>query len=88
MKNKIALLLSISALFCNKITAQENAGSSMHLTQYFESNDVTVKMQKVKVVQSAYTSFFEVNWYRNGYSGLQQTPDPTYSTPNIFISSL
>lgn len=45
-------------------------------------------MQKVKVVQSAYTSFFEVNWYRNGYSGLQQTPDPTYSTPNIFISSL
>lgn len=60
----------------------------MHLTYYFESNDVTVKMQKVKVVQSAYTSFFEVNWFRNGDSGLQQTPDPTYSTPDIFINSL
>ena len=88
MKNKLTLLLSISALFCQNITAQENAGPSMHLTYVFESDDAIVKMQKVKIVQSAPTSFFEVNWFRNGYTGLQQTPDPLYSTPNIFISSL
>jgi hypothetical protein len=68
--------------------AQENAAPSIHLSYYFNSSDATLKMQKIKIVQSAYASYFEVNWFTNGYTGLQQTPDTRYGKPNILISSL
>ena len=68
--------------------AQENAAPSIHLTYKFSSNDAILKMQKIKIVQSANNSYFEVNWFTNGYAGLQQTPDTSYGSPNILISSL
>jgi hypothetical protein len=67
---------------------QENAAPSIHLTYHFPSNDAMLKMQKIKITQSAYTSYFEVNWFTNGYTGLQQTPDGSYGNPNLLISSL
>ena len=70
------------------LPAQENAAPSIHLSYYFASSDATLKMQKIKIVQSAYASYFEVNWFTNGYTGLQQTPDTRYGKPNILISSL
>ena len=45
-------------------------------------------MQKIKIAQSAPASYFEVNWFTNGYAGLQQTPDKSYGNQNILISSL
>jgi hypothetical protein len=67
---------------------QENAAPSMHLTYYFPSADAVLKMQKIKIVQSANASYFEVNWFTSGYTGLQQTPDNSFGTPNILLSSL
>lgn len=68
--------------------AQENAAPSMHLTYYFPSNTAMLKMQKIKITQSAFASYFEVNWWSSGYTGLQQTPDTSYGNSNILISSL
>jgi hypothetical protein len=68
--------------------AQENAAPSMHLSYYFGSSDAVLKMQKIKIVQSAYASYFEINWFTSGYAGLQQTPDTRYGKSNILISSL
>jgi hypothetical protein len=70
------------------VKAQENAAPSMHLSYYFPSADAVLKMQKIKIVQSTNTSYFEVNWFTKGYSGLQQTPDNSFGTSNILISSL
>ncbi len=70
------------------LSAQEKAAPSVHLSYYFASSDATLKMQKIKIVQSAYASYFEVNWFTNGYTGLQQTPDTRYGKSNILISSL
>jgi hypothetical protein len=83
------LFLFFSLFFITiKTVAQENAAPSMHLTYYFPSNDAILKMQKIKIVQSANTSYFEVNSFTNGYTGLQQTPSTSYGSPNILISSL
>lgn len=70
------------------VYAQENAAPSMHLTYYFPTNNAILKMQKIKITQSAYASYFEVNWWSNGYTGLQQTPDTSFGKSNILISSL
>lgn len=70
------------------VISQENAAPSMHLTYYFPSSNAVLKMQKIKIVQSAYASYFEVNWWSNGYTGLQQTPDTSFGKSNILISSL
>jgi hypothetical protein len=70
------------------VYGQENAAPSMHLTYYFPSSDAVLKMQKIKIVQSANASYFEVNWFTGGYAGLQQTPDVSFGTPNILLSSL
>ena len=75
-------------LFPLCLWAQSNAAPSMHLTTYFPSNDAILKMQKVKIVNSAYASYFEVNDFTDGYAGLQQTPDTEYGNSNILISSL
>jgi hypothetical protein len=60
------------------VCGQENAAPSMHLTYYFPSADAVLKMQKIKIVQSANASYFEVNWFTAGYTGLQQTPDASF----------
>ncbi|MBS1513146.1 MAG: DUF3472 domain-containing protein [Bacteroidetes bacterium] len=89
MKLLKRLLLFSSIYFMTaNVNAQENAAPSMHLTYYFSSTDAILKMQKIKIVQSAFASFFEVNWFTNGYAGLQQTPDMSYGNSNILISSL
>ncbi|WP_447641320.1 MULTISPECIES: DUF3472 domain-containing protein [Chitinophagaceae] len=66
------------------------AAPSMHLNQYYSTQSV-LKMQKIKVDQTAYTEYFEVNNFTNGYSGLQHTPDSASvggSTSKTLIASL
>lgn len=89
MKLSKLLLLSVSFYFLSvNAEGQENAAPSVHLTYYFPSNDAILKMQKIKIVQSAFASYFELNWFTNGYAGLQQTPDKSFGNSNILISSL
>jgi len=85
---RIPVALLIILAWAGSATGQENAAPSMHLSYYFPSSDAVLKMQKIKIVQSAYASYFEVNWFTNGYAGLQQTPDTRYGKSNILISSL
>lgn len=66
------------------------AAPSMHLNQYYSAQSV-LKMQKIKVVQTGYTEYFEVNNFTGGYSGLQHTPDSASvggSTSKTLIASL
>jgi hypothetical protein len=86
-KMKLLTTLCLLALALTA-SAQENAAPSMHLTYYFPSADAVLKMQKIKIVQSANASYFEVNWFTGGYAGLQQTPDNSFGTPYILLSSL
>lgn len=81
-------LLILNILFFTDAKSQNNAAPSMHIYYYFPSEDAILKMQKIKIVKSADASYFEVNKFTNGYTGLQQTPSKSYITPNIFISSL
>lgn len=67
--------------------AQSNAAPSEHLTFSFPS-DAVLKMQKIKIVQSAYTSYFEIHSFTDGYAGLQQTPDSSKGSSHTLISSL
>jgi hypothetical protein len=83
---QLTILFFLSAAL--NVYGQENAAPSMHLTYYFPSGDAVLKMQKIKIVQSANASYFEVNWFTGGYAGLQQTPDASFGTPNILLSSL
>ena len=85
---RISVVLLIISAWAGSAKGQENAAPSMHLSYYFPSSDALLKMQKIKIVQSAYASYFEVNWFTNGYAGLQQTPDTRYGKSNILISSL
>jgi hypothetical protein len=45
-------------------------------------------MHKIKIVQSANAEYFEVNYFTNGYDGLQQTPSNAWGAHNILIFSL
>ncbi|RKR12089.1 ricin-type beta-trefoil lectin protein [Flavobacterium sp. 90] len=65
----------------------ENAAPSEHLYFSFPS-DAIVKLHKIKITQSANAEYFSVHNYSGGYAGLQQTPDTSFGTPNILISSL
>ena len=84
MKNIFTLLVFISF----SMNAQENAAPSIHLNLSFPSQDAILKMQKIKIVQSANASYFEVNLFNGGYAGFQQTPDVSYGVPNISIFSI
>ena len=64
-----------------------NAAPSEYITFSFPS-DAIVKLHKIKITQSANTEYFSVINFAGGYAGLQQTPDNTWGTPNILISSL
>lgn len=83
----MALLLLFVLVSWRKGVAAENAAPSMHLF-YFFPRDAVLKMNKIKILQSAHASYFEVNAFDGGYSGFQQTPDFSYGTPNISIFSL
>ncbi|WP_337966413.1 RICIN domain-containing protein [uncultured Flavobacterium sp.] len=65
----------------------ENAAPSEHLYFSFPS-DAILKLHKIKITQSANAEYFSVHNYSGGYAGLQQTPDTSFGTPNILISSL
>src|SRR5258705_12571513 len=69
-------------------TKKENAAPSTHLSFRFQSPDAILKMQKIKIVQSANASYFEVNSFTSGYAGFQQTADKSFGNANIFIASL
>lgn len=89
LKTLKVLLIILGLVFnLNNLMSQENAAPSLHLTINYTNKDAMLIMQKIKIVQSAYASYFEVNKFTNGYCGLQQTPDRLYSNSNILISSL
>jgi hypothetical protein len=87
-RSKLLLIFISFHVWVLSTQAQENAAPSVHLTYPFPSNDAVLKMQKIKIVQSAFASYFEVNQFTNGYAGLQQTPDNSFGNNNILISSL
>lgn len=87
MKQSVTLLLLVLLSCLRGFARQENAAPSMHLVYSFPA-DAVVKIHKIKIVQSAMASYFSVHNFAGGYSGLQQTPDAAYSTPNILIASL
>src|SRR4051812_46204330 len=84
MKTKLLLLFLLGAAACK---AQSNAAPSEHLVFTFPS-DAVAKIQKVKIVQSAYTEYFSVHNFNGGYNGLQQTPDSSHGSSHILIASL
>ncbi|TCD26494.1 DUF3472 domain-containing protein [Pedobacter psychrodurus] len=69
------------------LASSENAAPSEHIYFTFPS-DAIVKLHKVKITQSANAEYFSVHNFSGGYAGLQQTPDNSFGTPNILISSL
>jgi hypothetical protein len=82
----VRITCTLFSLFCyclaiSPVEAQENAAPSMHLVYDFPSQDAVLKMQKIKIVQSANASYFEVNAFTDGYAGLQQTSDGSYGNP-------
>ncbi|NIG56759.1 RICIN domain-containing protein [Chitinophaga sp. Cy-1792] len=68
-------------------TNAQGAAPSEHLVFSFPA-DAVLKMHKVKIVQSAYTEYFEMNSFTSGYAGLQQTPDSSKGSSHTLISSL
>lgn len=101
----ILSLLGLSLVSCQKtslrngpengahsraVTPTSNAAPSMHLIQQFGTQSI-LKMQKIKVVQTAYAEYFEVNNFTGGYAGLQHTIDSASvggSTSKTLIASL
>ncbi|WP_316794071.1 DUF3472 domain-containing protein [Pedobacter frigoris] len=81
--------LAVGTQQSNNVTllAGENAAPSQHIFFTFPS-DAIAKIHKIKITQSANTEYFSVHNYSGGYAGLQQTPDQSFGTPNILISSL
>lgn len=86
-KNYTCAIVCLLLLFGHNTHSQSNAAPSEHLTFSFAS-DAVLQMHKVKVVQSAFASYFEVNSFTNGYAGIQQTPDSSHGSSHILISSL
>ena len=80
---KLFLFVVIFFMFPNRSIA--DSAPSMHLNTY-TSKDAVLKMQKIKVIQSASASFFEVMNYTAGYCGFQQ-PGSTIAG-NTIIASL
>lgn len=68
-------------------TYAQGAAPSQHLTFSFPV-DAVLKMHKIKIVQSAFTEYFEMHSFTNGYAGLQQTPDSSKGSSHTLISSL
>lgn len=79
----IAILLTAAAMK----THAQGAAPSEHLVFNFPS-DAVLKMHKIKITQTAYASYFEINSFAGGYAGLQHTPDSSKGSSHIMISSL
>jgi hypothetical protein len=80
-------VLSFFAVMTPANVQAQGAAPSQHLTFSFPS-DAVLKMHKIKIVQSAYTEYFEMHSFTNGYAGLQQTPDSSKGSSHTLISSL
>ena len=65
----------------------QGAAPSEHLVFYFPS-DAILKMHKIKITQTAFASYFEINSFTRGYAGLQHTPDSSKGSSHTLISSL
>lgn len=84
-KNKIIIL--IACILAPTLVSAQGAAPSMHLNSYF-TGDAILKMQKIRIDQSAAASYFEVNNFNGGYCGLQQVTTAATGPTNTFISSL
>lgn len=83
------LLLFLAALclpFAGARAQSSNAAPSQHLVYSFPA-DAVLKLQKVKITQTAYTSYFSVFNWAGGYAGLQYTPDSSSGSSKILIAS-
>ncbi len=89
---RIYLLLVLATAWCclymaPPVKAQSsNAAPSQHLVFSFPA-DASLKMMKVKITQTAYTSYFSVFNWSGGYAGLQHTPDSSSGSAKILIAS-
>ncbi len=70
------------------LKGSENAAPSIHLFYEFNSNDFILKMNKIKITESAPASYFEVNAFTLGYTGLQQTTIDYSGQKNINLFSV
>ncbi|MBP1637868.1 MAG: hypothetical protein H6Q18_657 [Bacteroidetes bacterium] len=84
---KIKQLVSLACILLPTIASAQGAAPSMHLNSYF-SGDAILKMQKIRIDQSAAASFFEVSNFNGGYCGLQQVTTAATGSTNTLISSL
>lgn len=86
------LLLFLATAWCCLYVApaakaqSSNAAPSQHLVFSFPA-DASLKMMKVKITQTAYTSYFSVFNWSGGYAGLQHTPDSSSGSSRILIAS-
>ncbi|SIN88797.1 DUF3472 domain-containing protein [Chitinophaga niabensis] len=86
------LLLFLATVWCCLYVAppakaqSSNAAPSQHLVFSFPA-DASLKMMKVKITQTAYTSYFSVFNWSGGYAGLQHTPDSSSGSARILIAS-
>jgi hypothetical protein len=86
------LLLFLAMAWCCLYAApsakaqSSNAAPSQHLVFSFPA-DASLKMMKVKITQTAYTSYFSVFNWTGGYAGLQHTPDSSSGSSKILIAS-
>lgn len=89
---RIYLLLFLATAWCCLHVAppakaqSSNAAPSQHLVFSFPG-DASLKMMKVKITQTAYTSYFSVFNWSGGYAGLQHTPDSSPGSAKILIAS-
>ncbi|ATL48732.1 hypothetical protein COR50_17045 [Chitinophaga caeni] len=81
----VALMLLLCTYSQSKAQGS-NAAPSEHLVYSFPS-DAVIKMHKVKIVKTAYTSYFSVFNWSGGYAGLQDTPDSSSGSSKILIAS-
>ena len=84
----VLLVISCTYIISEQAIAQGNSAPSMHLNFSFPSSDAILKMQSIRILQSAPASYFEINAFYKGYAGLQQTDDPQYGKFNILLSSM
>lgn len=89
MRTYLLLFLATACccLLAPPLKAQtSNAAPSQHLVFSFPA-DASLKMMKVKITQTAYTSYFSVFNWTGGYAGLQHTPDSSSGSSKILIAS-
>lgn len=86
--NLLKFLIIIPLLILPVTVKGQGSAVALDLYYTFPSSKVLLKMNKLKIVQSANTTYFSSINFSGGYAGLQQTPDNSYGNSNIIISSL